>query len=122
MSSLTAVPMSQGKQGAPVRHTEKNKNGDGAAGAPEDDMPNKPQSNTGIVSILVSILLFMLVQTAGIAFWAGGVCKSQDVMSQDLKDLKSKPEERDKTIQTMSMKMAQLENERRRADRADRDQ
>jgi len=72
------------------------------------EMEQKPQ-NTAIIGILVAILTFLLVQTGGIAYWAGQQSGKQDATATQLNEMKQKMEIISAQYQVVTNKLAALE-------------
>lgn len=77
--------------------------------APVREMEHRPQNNTAIVGILVAILTFLLVQTAGIAYWAGQQSSKQDATTVQIGELKTQLTYFQAQIQLLTTKLAALE-------------
>ena len=74
----------------------------------ETRMEPRPQTSVAVVGILVTILIFLLVQTAGIAYWAGQQSSRQDSTATQILDLKNKFEIIQAQYQVMSNDLATI--------------
>lgn len=77
--------------------------------ATETGMEHRPQTSVAVVGILITILIFLLVQTAGVAFWAGGQSSKQDATTIQMTELKTQVQYLQAQIQVMTTKMAAIE-------------
>lgn len=74
-----------------------------------EQMEQRPQTSTAVVGILVTILIFLLMQTAGIAFWAGGQSSKQDATTTQLNEVKQQLQFIQVQYQVVASKLAALE-------------
>jgi hypothetical protein len=57
------------------------------------EMEHRPQSsnsNISVIGLQITVLIFLLVQTAAIAFWAGQLSSKQDTTREQVQELKQK--------------------------------
>ena len=95
---------------APITAVEKiNEHGLEKEEMPIEEMEHRPQNSVAIVGILVTILIFLLVQTAGIAYWAGGQSSKQDTTQSQLNELKNRFDIISGQFQLVTNKLAALE-------------
>lgn len=77
--------------------------------AQSGEMEAKPQTSVAVVGILVTILIFLLVQTAGIAFWAGTQSSKQDATVMQIQEMKTQITYFQAQMQVLTTKIAAME-------------
>lgn len=77
----------------------------------EEEVVKQANNTTGIYAILVTILLFLLVQTAGIAYWAGGISRAQDNYDRSQQSLDSRIQYLQTQNEVLAKQFAKLEGQ-----------